>query len=469
MESESVTIKNVTSVCPDPLPLAKGEDGDLLSLSNIDRKCPMLMYTIFFYRTAPHDFESIVQKMKTGLEKALFYWYPAAGRLHTNQESGKLDIICNMKGALLVEASTAVEIPQLGDLSQYNPFYEKLVHRPPLDGYFSDMPLTVVQVTRFGCGGFAVGVGTSHSLFDGQGKFKFLTAWALLTSGRSDVIPMLIQPMHDRSQLLLAENNENNTECDDCDDNSDPMTKMVVPFYHLIQLIEQAMSSAHGPETTAGECNYSRIGSTLHDGYVFRTFTLSDRFIDGVKREIGLDGNCSTFEVVATHLWKARNKALNFDKERKVCLQFTMNLRNKLVPPLSEAFSGNAYVLASVSCTVGDLEKESLDETIGKIKAAQESVTDDYVRKYLEALDAPQVPLPPLTELTMVNDLSMCPFHKLDFGQGRPTCMYEMAPALPYAACLTENFNEEGGINVTIGLLPQHVDAFTHYFQTKLV
>ncbi|CAN6448107.1 unnamed protein product [Victoria cruziana] len=468
MESESVTVKSFASVYPDPPPLAKGEDGELL-LSNIDRKCPMLMYTIFFYSTAVDDFESVVQKMKRGLEKALFYWYPAAGRLNTNQESGKLDIVCNMKGALLVEASTAMEMSQLGDLSQYKPFYEKLVYRPPFDGYFSDMPLVVVQVTRFGCGGYAVGVGTSHSLFDGPGKFSFLTAWALLTSGRSDVIPKLMEPVHGRSELLVAQNNENR----ECDRHDDPTAEVVVPFYHLIQLIEQAMSSAHRPELiAAGECNYSRIGSTMHDGYVYLTFTLSRGLIDGVKREIELDGkgtDCSTFEVVAIHLWKARNNALNFNKERKVCLQFTVNLRSKLVPPLSDAFSGNAYVLASVLCTVGDLEKESLEETICKMKAARESVTADYVKKYLEALDAPQVPLPPLMELTMVNDLSMCPFHELDFGQGRPTCMYELASALPYAASLTENFNEEGSINVTIGLLPQHVLAFIHYFQNKLV
>lgn len=73
-------------------------------------------------------------------------WYSAAGRLCLNQNDGKLNIWCNNNGAVLVEAVTQVKISELGDLSQYNEFFEKLVYKPVFDGNFSLMPLVVAQV-----------------------------------------------------------------------------------------------------------------------------------------------------------------------------------------------------------------------------------------------------------------------------------------------------------------------------------
>jgi len=37
-------------------------------------------------------------------------------------------------------------LSELGDLTQYNEFYENLVYKPSLDGDFSVMPLVVAQV-----------------------------------------------------------------------------------------------------------------------------------------------------------------------------------------------------------------------------------------------------------------------------------------------------------------------------------
>lgn len=74
-------------------------------------------------------------------------WHPAAGRLSLNREDGKLNLWCNNEGVVLAEAVAQVKISELGDLSQYNKFFEKLVYKPDFDGDLSKMPLVVAQVS----------------------------------------------------------------------------------------------------------------------------------------------------------------------------------------------------------------------------------------------------------------------------------------------------------------------------------
>ncbi|KAF2313006.1 hypothetical protein GH714_008698 [Hevea brasiliensis] len=154
----------------------------ILNLSSLDRQCPLLMYLVFFYKPS-HAYDNlslnlVFSSLKSGLEETLSIWYPAAGRLNLNPNDGKLNLWCNNEGAVLSEAVTQVKISDLGDLSQYNEFFENLVYKPVFNGNFSEMPLVVAQVTKFGCGGYSVGVGASHSLFDGPATFNFLCAWA---------------------------------------------------------------------------------------------------------------------------------------------------------------------------------------------------------------------------------------------------------------------------------------------------
>lgn len=75
-------------------------------------------------------------------------WYPAAGRLSVDGGGCKLNIRCNHGGAIMVEAvASGVKLSELGDLTQYNEFYETLVYKPFFDGDFSVMPLVVAQVS----------------------------------------------------------------------------------------------------------------------------------------------------------------------------------------------------------------------------------------------------------------------------------------------------------------------------------
>ncbi|XXG58914.1 hypothetical protein AAC387_Pa04g1098 [Persea americana] len=465
-----VSITKTTSVHPKPVP-PQTQHTHLLNLSNLDRKCPMLMYLIFFYRPTPQKtlpVGSVFNSLKVSLEGVLSVWYPAAGRLALNPTNQKLDLVCNNAGAVLVEAVTQVKISDLGDLSKYKKFYENLVYRPVFSGDFSKMPLVVAQVTMFGCGGYAVGIGISHSLVDGPATFDFLSTWASAASGRLAGGVELLRPVHERGRLLVGQS-QSQLQLNRSDVSHGTR---VVAFEHLHQMIEQAIATRSvDTDRMLGGCKFSEMGSTnQEEDYVLLTFSVTSAMIDSLKKRVicGRRVNaCSSFEVLAAHLWKARTKALGLKKERNICLQFSVDTRNKMTPSLPKGFSGNAYVLTSVICTAARLEKTTLEALVEMIREAKGLITNDYVQAYLEALEAPQRALPPLRELTIVSDWTRMPFHAIDFGHGHAAYASPLETPLPQVAYFMQSPNEEGAVDVRIGLHPENVQAFSHYFLTN--
>nr|CAD1825681.1 unnamed protein product [Ananas comosus var. bracteatus] len=436
-----VFITKTTTIHPrnhPPLP----HEGKIIQLSNLDRKCPVLMYLVFFYRSPPPPHQSLSPPhpppfplLKKGLGRSSLCLVPSFREAAPQPCHWEADLSCTNSGALLAEAVTQVKISELGDLSQYNDFFEKLVYKPPPSSNFFDIPLVVAQVTKMGCGGYAVGVGTNHSLFDGLANYEFLSAWHLKWWERWS---SLNQSMR--------------------------------------ELIKQAAASVDSIDVVGKaevECKFAEMGSSSGQKHFFlKTFSLSSGMVELLKckARAGLGAtSCSSFEVVAAHLWKARTRALGIAKNRIVCLQFTVDTRSRMDPPLPRGFTGNAFVLSSISCTAEELEHQTLSAIVEKIKEAKRSVNDDYIRAYLEALDAPQSSLPGLPELTMVSDWSRTPYHKVDFGLGEAIYASPLVPPFQQVAYFMQSPVQAGGVDVRIGLHQKHVAAFSHYFLAALL
>lgn len=433
----------------------------ILELSNLDRQCPLHMYLIFFYNPSSlytnSSLDLVFTKLKIGLEETLSIWSPAAGRLDRNPIDGKLNLRCDNRGAILVQAITNVKILELGDLSNYNEFFEKLVHKPVLNGNLSEFPLVVAQVTRFGCGGYAIGTGISHSLFDGPAAYEFLSAWAANSAIFKEhqygveLLHRIITPMHERGRLLTG----GSVVANRCS-GSGAMT-VAVAIDHLYKLI---MQSAMGNEEVGRK------------EYVCRTFRVSRGMIERLKKnalgENGGDFACSSFDVIAAHLWKARTKALSVSKEKMVCLQFAVDARNKLMPPLPKGFSGNAFVLASVALTAKQLEEESYKTIIEMIRNAKSRVDNDYISAYQQGLEGPQASLPPLKELTVVSDWTRMPFHKIEFLHGVAAYASPLKPPILEVAYFLQSPTDSQSIDVQVPLLSHTLDAFSSYFLTSM-
>ncbi|KAL8056660.1 hypothetical protein ABFX02_04G133300 [Erythranthe guttata] len=144
-------------------------------LSNIDQMHNYNAHTARFFTANPDYPPKIVtERLKMALEKVLATYDFAAGRLRTNQESGRLEIECDGAGAGFVAASSEYSLCDLGDdLVFSNPGFRQLsvlFDFLPRD----DEPLLILQVTSFKCGGFAIGTAMNHTLVDGAGAQKLL-------------------------------------------------------------------------------------------------------------------------------------------------------------------------------------------------------------------------------------------------------------------------------------------------------
>ncbi|KAL0739309.1 hypothetical protein Bca4012_015519 [Brassica carinata] len=428
----------------------------LITLSPLDRQCPLLMYLVFFYKkTTTRAFDSVLSNLKLGLEETLSVWYTAAGRLCLDGSGCKLNLRCNGGGAIMVEAvATGVKLSELGDLTQYNEFYETLVYKPSFDGDFSAMPLVVGQVTKFACGGYSIGIGTSHSLFDGISAYEFLRAWALnshnhdksngkITNKKDN---LTIKPVHDRGNLLVNCNANRSRD-------AIQVTKAAA-IYHLYQLIKQTMM-------THQEQNHNfELGDS--GNFVIKTFDLNGEAIETMMKKSPEGFSCSSFEFLAAHLWKARTRALRLRKEAMVCLQFAVDIRKRTVPPLPEGYSGNAYVLASVASTAGELLEElTLESIVNKIREAKKSIDQDYINAYMEALGGGEQRndgnLPPIKELTLISDWSKMPFHNVGFGNGGEPADYvaPLCPPVPQVAYFMKNPKDARGVIVDDVIIKQ--------------
>lgn len=140
-------------------------------------------------------------------------------------------------------------------------------------------------MTKFDCGGYSIGIGTSHSLFDGISAFDFLRAWASQCQGRSQLVHI---PVHERGTLLVDKDSS-------CVNNSTPTA-----IDHLYHLIRQATPNDQNQEISL----------------IFKTFHLSAEMIENLKKKVLGEKkdklSCSSFEVLATHLWKVPIFCLSF-------------------------------------------------------------------------------------------------------------------------------------------------------------
>ncbi|KAH0969114.1 hypothetical protein GBA52_029034 [Prunus armeniaca] len=145
--------------------------------------------------------DKVGEVIKDSLKKVLVYYYPLAGRLTISSE-GKLIVDCTGEGAVFVEAEADCRIEDIGDITKPDPeTLGKLVYDVPGTKNILELPPLVAQVTKFKCGGFALGLCMNHCMFDGIGAMEFVNSWAKIARG----LPLTVPPFLDRS-ILKARN-----------------------------------------------------------------------------------------------------------------------------------------------------------------------------------------------------------------------------------------------------------------------
>ncbi|CAJ1960518.1 unnamed protein product [Sphenostylis stenocarpa] len=419
---------------------SKPTPSSFLSLSTIDNIPDLnsLCQTVHVYRSATHDYDEPgcpngqfldpVQVIKAALSKALFYYYPLAGRLvkHTD---GKLRINCSAEGVPFLEANASCHLSSLHYLDGTDMESAKhLVFDLPCQDKSGDQYPLVFKVTKFPCGGFTIGMGLSHAVCDGVGASQFFRAIIELARGKSEPS---VKPVWERERLV-GSITEHPLQIDSLDEAS----TAVSPFLPTKVLMHECIKV---------------------DSESIRGLKMS------LMKESGDNESFTSFESLAAYVWRSRSRALKMSDDGKVMLNITVGVRRNLLDPLPEGYYGNAVVDAEVILTMRELNERPLYEVVKLIRESKRvACNSGYVRNFIDTLETEQKDfnLEGSGSFTTMTDWRNLGFlEKVDFGFQElvntvpaPRDMFESVDLCIFSPLCNLDSSMKGGFRIFVSL-----------------
>ncbi|KAF6167189.1 hypothetical protein GIB67_029827 [Kingdonia uniflora] len=352
--------------------------SSVLDLSVID-KLPALRCNARTLHVFKHGHKA-AKVIKEALSKALVPYYPLAGKLKESNH-GELQIACTGEGVWFVEASANCGLDEVNyfDSVAMVPHDDLLPNAPPETEGID--PLVLMQVTRFTCEGFVIGLVFCHSICDGLGAAQFLTAVGEFAQGLQRPS---IMPMWHREALTTPQQVK-------CTSLTPPPLPPLMPNYNL--------------EHASIDVSLERINKLKHE---FSILTSK---------------NCSTFEIVAASIWSSRIRAINLEKNTKVRLVFFANTRHHLHPALPEGFYGNCFFPVTVTVSSGQILEATNVEVVKLIQDAKVKLGGEFTKWITdEDVKHGQDPFaPPLDYTTLfISEWGRLGFNQVDYGWGPP-------------------------------------------------
>lgn len=405
-------------------PAEETEKG-LYFLSNLDQNIAVPMRTIYCFKSESRGNEEAAQVIKDALSKILVPYYPMAGKLIISIE-GKLIVDNTGEGAVFVDAEADCDIDKVGDLTKPDPHrLGKLVYDTPGAKNILEMPLMTVQVTKFKCGGFTLGLNMIHCMKDGLCAMEFVNAWAETARG----LDLKTPPFLDRTILKAR----------------DPPK---VEFQH------------HEFDEIEDLSNTEKIYEG--ENIIHKSFLFNPEKLDSLKKKATEDGvlkKCSTFEALSAFVWRTRTSALKMHPNQQTKLLFAVDGRPRFVPPIPKGYFGNAIVLTNSLCKANELLENPFSFSVGLVHKAIDMVTDSYMRSAIDYFEVSRA-RPSLTGTLLITTWTKLSFDTTDFGWGEPLCSGPVT--LPNTEVILFLSHGQGrkGISVLLGLPASAMERF---------
>ncbi|MED6116092.1 hypothetical protein PIB30_096876 [Stylosanthes scabra] len=459
-----VSIKSIHTVVPSEAT----PNGTFLLSQSQQIKAHTQALTIYIYNSNHNH--NIIDTMRHSLAKILVHYYPLAGRLRMI-EGGRMEVECNNKGVLLLEAESTNTLQDYGDFEPNDalrPLQPAVDYSEPME----NLPLVMVQLTRFACGGVCVGFGISNVVVDGISGTLFVDAWAKLARGGTlgeDEKPLFL----DKMAILKAETNDEK-----------PFTASRFEHREFKQL-----------PVMIGRCDASEESKKETDLAILK---LTREMAEKIKKKANDDGCLefdheavtaqkhwrpySRYESIAAHIWRSACKARNADHNQPTVVLTVAGIRNRLKPPLPLNYFGNAtHPTVTPTCLSGDIASKPLRYGAQKIREAIELLTDEYLRsafEFIERQDHLGCLRPKLNResgcvegpflgnpnLNIWSWMSNMPTYGPDFGWGRPVYMGPGEITGDGRAFIMPAASGEGNLSVAIRLQTPHVEPFVKFF-----
>ncbi|XP_056863438.1 shikimate O-hydroxycinnamoyltransferase isoform X1 [Raphanus sativus] len=372
---------------------------DSLWLSNLDLiQVRFHMGILYFYNPCSSSNIPNTPSLIDALSKVLVLFYPAAGRLQKDK-NGRLEVLCNGEGVLLVEAESDSTLQDIGLLNQSLDLSQLM---PTLDysGDISSLPLILLQVTYFKCGAICIGNSIHHSFGDAGSLVCFMEAWSRTARG----LPVKITPFFDRTVLRAR----------DPPSPVFPHTEYQPPPVHNPPVKSLAYRS--NPDSDSGVAS---LKLTRLQVKALRA-----------KAEVA-DSKFSTYELVVAHIWRCAcfsNEDLG--EEHLTRLHIIIDGRSRLEPKLPQGYIGNTLFHARPISLLGEFRREPFSTTVKRVHGEIKKMDNTYLRSAIDSLEKH----PDLDQLVPGegNPIFSCAanfcivgllkqtIYELDFGWGRP-------------------------------------------------
>ncbi|GJN25725.1 hypothetical protein PR202_gb13590 [Eleusine coracana subsp. coracana] len=435
-------------------PFAKAEVVPLsvFDKATFDQHIPALY---FFPAPAPPR-----AALEAGLATALAHYREWAGRRGADAEGNPTAILLTDAGARLVEATadSAIAAAPVDDVGLLAPETLMSLH-PSCNCNKEEEELVMVQVTRFACGAFVVGVSSLHLVADGHAVFEFLAAWGQATRGVA-VDPV---PFHDRVAPFT------------------PRHPPRVEFDHREAEFKVA------PRPSSVEKNACQNDDDVHDNLfdddevVVSTVRFTREWISNLKSHIRSSSTTttrsssrtSTLQCVLAHLWRCITAARGLIGHQTTTLRIAVNGRTRMRnPEVPAGYTGNVVLWARPTTTVHDLTTTPLASTVELIARAVAEIDDRYFRSFIDfasneeavaglapVADAAEAALSPDVE---VDSLLGLPAHRVDFGSGPPSLFVPGYIPVEGVVFVVPSFDGDGSVYAYVPLFRRAVDAFNN-------
>ena len=446
----AVSLKDSYTVIP-----AEPTFNGRLSLSEWDQIGTLThVPTIYFYRPS-QDWVmrggDILATLRHSLSRVLVHFYPLAGRLCWI-EGGRLEIECNSMGVQMIEAESKATLENFGDFTS-SPYLEYLEHLVPSVDYSSpihELPLLLVQLTNFSCGGISISTSISHAVADGQSSLHFIHEWARLARGE----PIGTAPFLDRNVMPVRDSLIAPPRFDHAE------------FRHPPLLM--GVSSALEERKKETVLSFLKV-----------TKTQVERLKRMANESRPTEGRpYSRYETIAAHIWRCACKARGHQSEQPTAIGICVDSRSRMRPPLPQAYFGNTIFDVIAAGRSGELVSNPLGYVSSRIREAIQKVTDEYVHSAIDFLkNQPDLsrfqdrhafgsdagPFFSNPNVEVVSWLTL-PVYEVDFGWGKEIYMGPGPLDFDGDSLILPSHDGDGSVVVALSLQVAHMDAFKNYF-----
>ncbi|KAK2976788.1 hypothetical protein RJ640_027624 [Escallonia rubra] len=314
-----------------------------LRLSLLDQLSPPIYIPNILYYPMnadvhPEKIKHVAARLKVSLSKTLSHFFPLAGRMQD-----RFSIDCNNEGIPFRQANVSCNFSEFLKKPRTD-LLEKFLPCPLYSNEPDSAKVHIaVQLNIFASGsGIAIGVSFLHKVIDAASMAAFLKCWAAIARDEDD-----------KSALVSSD----------------------VDFEAASQLFTPSKEVPSGDQFLLKDEDLPKKAVKA----VRKRFVFDAAAISSLKAEVTSEllSNPSRVMVVSGFIWKCTMAASKNPKSPSV-MTLAVDMRPRIVPPLSPNCIGNMAWLAMASTTPG--EKDELGHLVCLIRAAVAKVNHDHTK-----------------------------------------------------------------------------------------